>query len=159
MNRNRWILLVFSLVVLALIIGVVCFAVHLYRLSQKTPITGHRFTTILERHGLTVEEYPDPYGNGLVNQVFVGEAESYRIELYICPTGEVAKRFFFDSSASLKNEQGRYSEINLKEYNHFSLRVEERTVYLTRIQNTMVLTIAKKGYEEQAKVILDIIGY
>ena len=149
-----------------LFLGIIFFAFLLLftGCSKKKAITSDDFKSKAEKMGYTIVDAHDQYANyNYVKEAYIAYSnDGYQIEFYVIDDNEYAKGMFDTNKAIIENINGTNkmkTEINMKNYNKYSVTTESTFGYLSRIDNTLVYVNTTKSNKNAVNKFLKKINY
>ena len=132
--------------------------------SKKTAITSSDFKSKAEAEGYTVTDVISQYSSyEYVKEAYVASSsDGYQIEFYVLSDKDMAKSMFETNKAIIENANGNNkmkTEVNLSNYNKYSISTSTTYGYLCRIDNTLVYVNTNKDYKDKVKDFIKKIKY
>ena len=88
--------------------------------------------------------------------------KEWQVELYILEDEAGAKNMY-NINKNIFNEEKKdsktYSEVNMKNYDTYTLKANKKYKYLSRIDNTLIYCNVESKYEKSAKEFIKELGY
>lgn len=161
-SNTKKVLIIIGVIVVILV--VVFFLIFSNLNKEKTPMSASTFSSTMETKGYTLTEATSQfsqYGN-YVTKVYVAQKTNYQIEFYEISTEENAISMYnYNKSKFEAQKTGTYTSTNvdLKNYSIFSLTVNGKYKYISRIDNTIIYVDADEVYKNDIKNTIKELGY
>ena len=132
--------------------------------GKKKAITSSDFKSKAEAEGYTVVDVVNQFSaTGYVKEAYVARSnEGYQIEFYVLTDNDMAKSMFETNKGIIENINGNNkmkTEVNLSNYNKYSITTSSNYGYLCRIDNTLVYVNTSKDYKDKVKSFIKKIKY
>ncbi len=148
-----------------LLVSVICF-IMLFIITgcgNKKAISTDTFKTNAEGEGFTVTDVQAQYSSyGYINQATVAAKDGYQIEFFVLSDSTYAKSMFDTNKAILENINGNNktkTEINMSNYNKYTVSTSTNYGYLSRIDNTLIFINASNDKKDDIKKFVKKLGY
>lgn len=132
--------------------------------GKKKAITSDTFKEKAEASGYTIIDANVQYAAyGYVKEAYIARSDNgYQIEFYVFEDGDYAKGMFNTNKEIIENINGinkMKTEVNLANYNKFSVTTDNTYGYLSRIDNTLVYINTTKENKKEISKFLKKINY
>lgn len=133
-------------------------------LTKKT-LDNTRFISIMSDNNFKVTNVTDQYNNyEFIKsvQVAISENNDFQIEFYELDTIENAQKMFESNKSDFEEEKSSSaftSNINMTNYNTFTLSDDTIYRYICRVDNTLVYINTIKEHQKEVKEIIESLGY
>ena len=150
--------------VIVVILVVVFFLIFRSLNKEKIPMSASTFNSTMETKGYTVTEVTSQFSQygDYVTKVYVAQKTNYQIEFYEISTEENAISMYnYNKSKFDEQKKGAYTSTNvdLKNYSIYSLTVNGKYKYISRIDNTVIYIDADEVYKNDIKNTIKELGY
>lgn len=150
--------------VIVFIIVIVFFRISSNLYKEKTPVSANEFSSTMETDGYTVTDITSQLSQyeSYVTKAYVAQKTNYQIEFYEMSTEENAITLYNYNKSKFENQKtGTYTSTNvdLKNYSIYSLTVNGKYKYISRIDNTIIYIDADEVYKNDIKNTIKELGY
>jgi len=131
--------------------------------GKKKAINADEFKENAEAEGFTVTDAQSQYASyGYITQAFVASKDGYQIEFYVLTDKDYAKSLFETNKAIIENASGNNkmkTEVNLNNYNKYTITTSTKYGYLSRIDNTLIYVNTTKENKDKVSSFIKKIKY
>ena len=131
-------------------------------LINKTNTTPLKMKTISEENGLKVEDHSNNSNSSDIKKLLVASKEDkYIVEYFELENDEFAKKNFDSRKETYDNTNVIKSKITNSgsNFDTYALTANKRYIYLSRIDNTVLLLLADEKDKDDAKDLVKKYGY
>ncbi len=148
-----------------LIFAVLIFYLLLCACAQGEPITSEYFGRVMAEKGFTVEDHTEYLDQSLPESRDAERIKAWG-EFFVCfdkyADSEKAENIFkvwvnyysVGDDCDIQYKSGRYLQVQYVDYNG-----EEKVFILSRVENTLIQVNANIEFDEEAKRLLEELGY
>ena len=144
----------------------VIISIFLTGCGNKKSITAEEFKNKMEKEekyviGDATEQFKD-YNQIKKVYIVADKKYKYQLEFYEISTADEAVSFYNNNKDIFEKEKtgaSAYNEVNVANYNKYTLKTSDKYKVLSRIDNTVVYVNADKKYKDDFNIILKTIGY
>ena len=147
-------LFIFVLCVLSLFLVTGC--------SKREALSADTFKSTIEGDGFRVNDALgqfDQYDYVKTAYVAVDSTNSYSIEFYVLSDSSYGKSFFENNKKIFDESDGTKVEVNLLNYEKFSVENSSSYKYLARIDNTVVYVDTDVKNKDSVSSVIEKLGY
>lgn len=131
--------------------------------GNKTAITEETFTKKAQELGFEIYDVSSQYSSyGYVKSATVAKSGSWQLEFYELDSKDKAKSMFETNKKNFESQKGSTNTSNSKtigNYSTFTLNTNETYMHLCRIDTTFLYVKVPKENKDDAKKLIDAIGY
>ena len=132
--------------------------------GTKKKIDVERFTKVAKDKGYEIVDVSEQYkAYPFIKSGTVSSSDkNWQVEFYVLEDEVAAKNMFNTNKSKFdkeKNGSKTYSEVNMKNYNTYTLKANGQYMYLSRVENTLIYCNVKSEYEKDAKELIKALGY
>ncbi len=158
--KKRKLLLFLILICITLFTVTGCFG------NNKKSITTEEFETKLKKKNFIINDVKATQFSDVPEiskgVIAIDETNNYQIEFYECTSTESAKTMYERNKQIFESDKGNnsaYTNVDLNDYQKYTLTTSDKYKVLTRINNTLIYINADKKYKNNIKKILKEINY
>jgi hypothetical protein len=132
--------------------------------GTKKSINVEQFTKIAKEKEYEVVDISKQYESyGYIKSGTVALSnKKWQVEFYVLEDETGSKNMYNVNKNKFKQEQNgskTYSEINMKNYDTYTLKANDQYMYISRVNNTLIYCNVQAKYEKDAKAFIKALGY
>lgn len=130
--------------------------------GSKEAIVMGTFTQKMEAEGFTIVDATDQFETDDVNSVTLAMKEEYQIEFYEITSESLAIGSFQQNKSTFESYKGNSSaesSVSMGNYSTYALTTGDMYYYISRVDTTMLYMAIPVTYKEEAKEIVESLGY
>jgi predicted small lipoprotein YifL len=132
--------------------------------GKKEPIDVEQFTKKAKDKGYDVVDVSKQYEKYeyIKSGTVASSNNKWQVELYILEDETGAKNMYNINKNKFNKEKHNsktYSEVTMKNYSKYTLKANNKYMYLSRVDNTLIYCDVESKYEEEAKKFIKELNY
>lgn len=150
-------------IIVVVLVGLVLIAFNTLN-KEKTPISANTFNTTMESKGYVVTDTTSLFAQypNYMSESYVARKTGYQIEFYELTSVENAISMYNTNKTKFESQKSNASAFvttSMNNYSIYSLSINGKYKYLSRIDNTLVYIDVDEDYKDIVKDIMKEIGY
>jgi len=149
-----------------IVIVIILMIMTLTACSPKVALSADDFDSIMTAAGYGAMDgefllTDDSRNTGLLSY-FIADCLSFHVEYFAFDSEMTARQNFNSFRNSFEDGRGRTSstsEVNVSNYNKFTITTDGQFSVVTRVENTLVVVSASSEYKAEVNAVLDLLGY
>ena len=158
---KKIVIIIISIIALLIIAGA---GVFMFLNKEKESITAREFKNIMEDKGYTIVNAKEQFAEmDYIEKVYLAlEYEEYQIEFYET-SDDAGAIYLYNYNKALAEGQKKGTSVGTtlqgKNYSEYTLTMDGKYKYISRINNTMVYLNVEEEYKDEVKEIIKELGY
>lgn len=126
----------------------------------KDSITADKFVSVMEDNGFEVTESKSRFLGIRLDKGYIAKKDEYQIEFYTFKDLDSAKEFFRLNKAKYDTDSAKTRvDLSGRNYSSFNIEADGKYKLLERVDKTVVCVNVDKEYKNDAKNMVDKLGY
>lgn len=154
-----------TIIIIAIIVLIIALCIGAYSLlnKPKTAISADTFNSSMTDKNYAVVDIINQYNEyDYIKKAYVAKNDNYQIEFYETSNNDYAIQMYDNNKQTFENEKSDSSietTKSAKNYSVYSLTVNGKYKYISRIDNTIIYINADKEYKDEIKEVIKELGY
>ena len=147
----------------SILLSIVCIlSLLLMTGCSKTKVTSDSFKQVLNEYNFVVSDIIDENVSPEITEALTANKDDdYIISYYVYENEEYAKKTFNNKKNTYDNVSTKktYLESNGTNYNKYRLVSGGRIIYISRVDNTLIIALTKEDNKKEVDEIIKKLGY